>query len=117
MVRLVLLDETDQVGGVRHIAVVHEKVGVCIVRIDVELVDTVGVERRGPPFDAVHGIALLEQQARQIRLVLPSDARDQCRLACQASPSEVRREADYRKAFRGWHCRLCHTCGLSERIW
>ena len=84
LVRLVLLDEADEVGGIRHVAVVHEEARVVVVRVDVEVIDARRVERRGPPLHAVDGVALVEQKARQMRAVLTGDAGDQCNFRFQA---------------------------------
>ena len=74
LVGLVLLDEADEVGRIRQIAIVHEEARLVLVRIDVEIVDARRIERRGAALDAVDDVALFEQQARQIRAILPGDA-------------------------------------------
>jgi hypothetical protein len=81
-----LLDQTDQIGGVRQVAVVQEEARGMLVRVAVEVIDAAGVERRGAPLDAVHHIALLEQKRGQIRPVLPGHPGDQRDLARHASP-------------------------------
>jgi hypothetical protein len=43
----------------------------------VEVIDAAGVEAAGPPLDAVHRIALLQQQLGQIGAVLAGNAGDQ----------------------------------------
>ena len=48
----------------------------------VEVVDAVGVEAAGAPFDPMHHSALLQQQFRQIAAVLPGDAGDQGGFGC-----------------------------------
>jgi hypothetical protein len=47
-----------------------------LVRILVQVVDAVGVEQRGAPLDAVHLVALVEQELGQIGAVLAGDAGD-----------------------------------------
>jgi hypothetical protein len=42
------------------------------------VVDALGVEQRGAALDAVHLVALLQQEFRQIGAVLPGDAGDEC---------------------------------------
>jgi hypothetical protein len=81
LVGLRLLDQADQVGGVGQVAVVQEEARVVLVRIDVEVIDAAGVEGRGAPLDAVHHIALLQQERREIGPILPGHPRDQCDLA------------------------------------
>jgi len=41
------------------------------------VIDPAGVERGGAPFGAVHLVALLQEQLRQVAAVLPRDAGDQ----------------------------------------
>ena len=50
------------------------------VRVVVEVVDAIGVEEAGPALDAVHDVALVEQELGQVGAVLPGDAGDECRL-------------------------------------
>ena len=52
------------------------------MRIAVQMVDSLGVERRGAAFDAVDLIILLQQQVGQERAVLARYAGDQCLHAC-----------------------------------
>jgi hypothetical protein len=46
LIRLNLLDDANEVGGIRQVTVVHEKARLMFVRIDVQVVDTCGIERR-----------------------------------------------------------------------
>ena len=48
-----------------------------LVGVLVEVVDAVGVEQRGAPLDAVHLIALVQQEFRQVGAVLASHSGDQ----------------------------------------
>ena len=80
LVGLGLLDDADEVGGVGQVAVVHEEAHAGLVRVVVEMVDAVGVEQAGAALDAVHHVALLEQELGQVGAVLPGDAGDECRL-------------------------------------
>jgi hypothetical protein len=48
------------------------------VRILIQVVYAVGIERGSPPFDAVNGVPLRKQQFGKIGAVLPGDSRDQC---------------------------------------
>jgi hypothetical protein len=57
---------------------VQNELAVVDVRILVEMVDPVGVEQGGAAFDAVDGVAFLEQEFGQIRAILAGDASDQC---------------------------------------
>ena len=47
----------------------------------IKVIDPSGVEAAGPALDAMYGIALLDQQLRQIAAVLAGDAGDQGILA------------------------------------
>ena len=73
LARLGLLDDADQVGGVGQVAVVHGEAQILLVRILIEMVDTAGVEGRRAALDAVHHVALLQQEFRQIGAVLAGD--------------------------------------------
>jgi hypothetical protein len=59
--RLSLLHEADEIGCVCHIAVVQKELCTLDVRIDVKVIDALGVERRRAPLEAVHDIAFPEQ--------------------------------------------------------
>ena len=77
LIGLHLLDDPDQVGAVGEVAVVQHQPRVGLVGILVEVINAAGVETAGPALDAMHHIALLQQQLRQITAVLPRDAGDQ----------------------------------------
>ena len=47
------------------------------MRILIEVIDPAGVETACAPLDAMHLVALLQQQLRQEAAVLPRDAGDQ----------------------------------------
>jgi hypothetical protein len=72
-----LLHQPDQVGRIRHVAIVHQERHIAGVRVLVEVIDAGGIEGGRPPLDAVHGIAEAEQIFGQIRPVLPGHAGDQ----------------------------------------
>ena len=80
LVRLHLLDDADQAGAVGQVPVVQDEPLLGFVRILVEVIDAVGVEQRRTALDAVHLVALLQQQFRQIGAVLAGDAGNQCAL-------------------------------------
>ncbi len=62
LVGLHFLNDADQVGGVGQVAVVQLEALVVDVRVLVEVVDAVGVERRGAALDAVHFVAFGQQE-------------------------------------------------------
>jgi hypothetical protein len=77
LIRLHLLDDPDQVGAVGEVAVVQREAGIALMWVLVEVVDPGGVEAAGPPLDAVHAVALLQQQFGQVAAVLACDAGNQ----------------------------------------
>ena len=78
LVRLGLLDDADQIGGIGQVAVVQLELGVVHMRILVQMIDAVGIEQGGTAFHTVHHVALLQQQLGQVGTVLSCDAGDQC---------------------------------------
>ena len=76
-VGLNLLDDADQIGGVGQVAVVQDEIAVADVRVLVQVVDAIRVERRRAALDAVDDVAFAEQQFGQIGAVLAGDAGDQ----------------------------------------
>src|SRR5581483_308619 len=53
----------------------------------VQVVDAIGVQERGPALDAVHGVALVEQEFGEVGAVLPGNARDEGDVPlCHAAP-------------------------------
>src|SRR6185312_11687156 len=72
-----LLHQPDQVGRIRHVAVMHQERHVAVMRIPIEMVDARSVEGGRAPLDAVHGIAETQQILGEIGAVLAGHARDQ----------------------------------------
>jgi hypothetical protein len=77
LVRLHQLNDADQVGRIGEIAVVQEQLDAALVRILVQVIDAIGVERRRAPLDAVNLVALPEQELRKIRTVLAGNSSNQ----------------------------------------
>jgi hypothetical protein len=69
-----LLHKPDQVGGIRHVAIVQQERHIAGVRVLVEMIDPRGIERGRPPLDAVHRVAEAEQIFGEIGAVLTGDA-------------------------------------------
>ena len=69
-----LLHQPDQIGRIRHVAIVQQERHVAGMRILIEMVDARGVERGRPPLDAMHGVAEAEQIFGEIGAVLPGNA-------------------------------------------
>ena len=76
LVGLHLLHQPRQVGRVGHVAVVQVEARGLQARVVVQVVHPLGVQRRRPPLDPVHLVALRQEQLRQVRPVLPRHARD-----------------------------------------
>jgi hypothetical protein len=85
LVRLHELDDADQVRRVGEIAVVQEQLDVTLVRVLVQVIDAIRVERGRTSLDAVHLVSLAEQQLREIGAVLARDTGDECFLAHKRS--------------------------------
>jgi hypothetical protein len=76
-VRLYLLDDPDQIGGVGHVTIVQHETRIVFVRILIEAIDAAGIEGGGTAFDAVHFVVLGEQQFGQVGAILARDAGNQ----------------------------------------
>ena len=77
LVRLGFLHDADQVAAVAEVAVVQVKAGVVNVRVLVDVVHALGVELAAAALDAVHDVALFQQQLGEVRAVLAGDAGDE----------------------------------------
>jgi hypothetical protein len=55
----------------------QDKVRIGLMRILVDMVDTIGIEERRTPLDAMNLIAFSEKKLREIRSVLSSDTCNQ----------------------------------------
>ncbi|AHY49012.1 hypothetical protein BJS_08923 [Bradyrhizobium japonicum SEMIA 5079] len=72
-----LLHQADQIGRIRHVAIVHQERHVADMRVLVEVIDARGVERGRAPLDAVHDIAERQQIFGEIGAVLTGHAGDE----------------------------------------
>ncbi|EXI76370.1 MAG: hypothetical protein AW07_00315 [Candidatus Accumulibacter sp. SK-11] len=81
LVRLHLLDDADQARRVGQVTVVEDEAAILLVRVLVQVVDTVGVEQRAAPLDAVDLVALGQQHFGQIGAILAGNAGDQGNLS------------------------------------
>lgn len=77
LVRLRFLHDADEVGRIRHVAIVQMQLHITVVRVLIEMIDPSCVERRRPSLDAVNRIAFLEQQFCEIGAVLASNPGDE----------------------------------------
>ena len=78
LVGLHLGDDPDQVGAVAEIAVMEVEPRLRNMRILVEMVDPLGVERGSAAFDTMNLIALRQQEFGEVRTVLSGYPGDQC---------------------------------------
>jgi hypothetical protein len=76
-VGLHLLNDPNEARGVGQVSMVQTQPDVFLVRILVQMIDAIGVEQRGPAFDAVNRIALLEKKLCEISAILTGYACDQ----------------------------------------
>jgi hypothetical protein len=90
LVRLDLLDQADQVGRIGEIAVMQYEAAAGLMRVLIQMVDTIGIEQRGTALDAVDLVALVEQQFGQISAVLAGNAGNQCPLHFDELPFLIR---------------------------
>ena len=80
LVGLHLLDDADEIGRIGQIAIMQLEPHVLLVRILVQMIDAIGIEGRGAALDAMHRVALRQQQFGKVGAILAGDARDQSRL-------------------------------------
>ena len=67
---------------VRQIGVVQQELGIGPVRILIDRLEPFGIERRGPPDQAMNFVAFVEQKLRQIRTVLARHTGNECLAHC-----------------------------------
>jgi len=77
LVRLDFLKDAGEVGAIAEIAVVQLELGRGRMGILIDVIDALGVEQRGAPFDPIDLIALGEQEFGKIGPVLSGDAGNQ----------------------------------------
>ena len=73
-VGLNLLNDANQIGAVRQIAIVKREARMTDVRVLVQMIDPVRVEERRAPLDAVNPISLRKQQFGKIGAILSRNA-------------------------------------------
>ena len=91
LVGLDLVDQAHEPRGLRQVGVVQQQAHLLLVRIAVEMVDPLGVERGRPAHEPVDLVALVEQLLGEERPVLPGDAGDDGALhsGAHASPDRA----------------------------
>jgi hypothetical protein len=73
-----LLDDANQICGVRQIAIMQEEPHIRFMPIHIQMIDPVSIETGSPAFDAVDFVSFFEEQLSQVRSVLPGDSGDEC---------------------------------------
>jgi hypothetical protein len=63
LIRLHLLDDTNQIGGIGQIPVMQDKPSVRIVWVLVKMINAVSVEKRSSALDAVNNIFLCSKNS------------------------------------------------------
>ena len=63
--------------SIGEVPVVKEEPHALLVAIPVKVVDTIGIEERGAPLDAVDHIALVQEELGKVGSVLPRHPRDE----------------------------------------
>ena len=76
-IRLDILDDADQVGGIGEIAVVHEEADMLFVEILEKMIHPGGIERRRPTLDAVDFVAFAEEDFSQVGAILAGNTGNQ----------------------------------------
>lgn len=77
LVRLHLLHDADQIGGVGEVTVMQNQLAIILVRVLIEMIDTLGVEERRPAFDTVHRIAFPDEEVGEVSTILAGNAGDE----------------------------------------
>jgi len=75
-----LVEEVGELARIGKVAIVQEEARIGVVRVLVQVVDPLRVERAGPADQPVYDVALGEQQLCQVGAILPGDTSDQCDL-------------------------------------
>ena len=76
-VRLNLLDDANEVRRIGEVAIMQEKANAGLMRVMIQMIDTIGVDQRRPPLHAMHDIVFGKEKLGEERAVLPGDAGDQ----------------------------------------
>ena len=74
LVRLNLLDQAQDIRGIRQIAVMQLQPGVFVMTVLIKMINPRCIERRSTALHAVNLISLFQQQLGKIRTVLPSNS-------------------------------------------
>lgn len=76
-VRLWLLDDSDQIGGIGEVTIVHRESRMNVLRLRIDSIDSLGVELGRTALDAVYHVTFGEEQPGKVGAVLPRDTGDE----------------------------------------
>ena len=83
--RLHLLHDAQEAQRIGQVAIMEDDAALGIVELVIKVIDAFGIERRCAALDAVHLIALGEQELGKIGAVLAGDSRNECALVSHRS--------------------------------
>ena len=89
LVRAYLLDYPDQVGGIGQVTVMQRHAHTRFVRVLVEMIYSISIERGGTTLDTMHFIVFSQKQLGQIRAVLTGNSSNQGRLTHYVTPQII----------------------------
>ena len=75
LIGLDLVDQTTEAGSVCQVAIMKMKSNFSLVRVRVDVIQTIRIESGRPANDAMHLIAFGEQELGQVRAILPRDSK------------------------------------------
>ena len=78
LIWLNIADQPSEVRSVSQVAVVQLKAGIGGVGVLVEVINSLGIQRRRTPLDPVNLVALIEQELRKVGAILARDASYKC---------------------------------------
>src|SRR5262249_9997586 len=82
LVRLCVLNNSDEVGRIGHVTVVKNEPQRGVMRVLIKVIDPPSIEGRRSPLNPMDDVALLEEEFAQISPILPRDPRDQSNTSC-----------------------------------
>src|SRR3546814_5286991 len=81
--------------GIRHVAIEQAELGIVDMRIDIKVVDALGIERGGPTLDAPNPISFRQKQRSQIGSILPRPPGYECSLLHEVPYSRKKAECPH----------------------
>ena len=103
-VRLDLLDHAHEAGRIGQVAIVQGQLRAGFIEFAIQMVDAFGVERGGAALEAMHLVALGQQQLGKVRPVLAGDAGDQSSFLFHRGIYVREGDSSIRRIGRRWRC-------------